>query len=1447
MKGSLLLRRVFTVSVLLAASTLATGDSRPAALDADSSGSIAQASANRPPWVRALLQRSRLLKNVHFQVPRGVYREFRRQQLDPSPSGPVGYIPAAATYELTIDSQGRTSADVTLTINVLDGHDAGSIAVLSDKLVWKDLTVRTAGGPARPIDLATADGFLQYQPDREGVVELKARTDEFGRGNANGGQANWPVLPTVVTQVKVRSDAPWEVFLKQPQQPQQSQQSQQSQNSQTTQTLRESREAGDASAQPLIAPADGKTVGAAYVPSRRVISLHWRRPRPHYRRPGRFLVSGHVAWDFQATEQRLTARLVTTNIGGPVSRLELSLPAGAENVSISGPHVREVQVTADRATVYFRGEINGRTLLNVSLRRTGTGGRTTLSGLSVASGHWTGGTVILADSEADRELLATDASGLTRRTLVGLASSASSLASGDIVGAWRITGRRWSLSSESVTLSQLAIRESIADLAHYKLTVRPDGRMMTVATFEVRNRTGQYMTVRLPRRSHVLLARVNEESRPLSPTGRDDEYLLPLIRSDASIKGLVSFPVQIVYLSPLRDSADQGRLAVPLIEIDLPIAYAFGEMHWPKAWQVRRLAGPFQRVNRYSSQTATASMDYGTASLAEGYAAEDRLAAAESAYASGDPTAGAAAGKNEAKPAGTTARSKAVLGYMGYNYWRTGQSYYREGKFDDAERALSNARKFAPDRSIRTNADRLLSNIAVLRGERSEQQMAEDDDKSSRALAKALRKGGQARNINVATRQFEVLDRGRKALAEGKEAQAQQYLQQAEVYNRRLIEQGADVREQDALLSQSRVELDRLNRKQLDKARRLSRKARELEEKGQYEEALKAVKQAQQAQSSVKTDIGASVRSKIQAGNRRIESSRIHRSQTQAPDEPGQPNAAPGSAGDLEPLGGFSDFKSKLAAQSARARALDQRLKRLARQLGKDTAGIDRTDGIEDKLSLIDRYEADLTRRDDEMNQIRRQPVQAQPELRDVQALTAPGEPLRQEERRIEGHVTQTSRTRLGLRQQEVPWYRQITYPRDWPSTQDGRFAGRAERFGFFGTGGSPEALLARERDDGWSYLAKRPATDAPTDGKTEPVTRSYDVRDLTLGGAVAAGQSPSDFASAKRNQIARLVSILRQATGVPATTTPSPNDGKPAIWLTEGQLIVRGDADVHASTRRVVGRFRRDLGPQIDIPAFETPGLDVSEPQGEIAANEGADLSDSDEFREFVAGNYSWTRLDQAETFAGNLQPVETTSSQGDGRGQPAISYTLDDLAGRLELNRGLKTKVSSWNINVSARRAEQVGASFIRGNSGLRFATVDEAQLRTLMDLELDLRGQSLAQYQQNFQDTIIGTDAWLANSMTANPSRATAEGNVLTINDNPISLEHEQFVLIDNGGTLTAVAASKLARWDTPIAPIVVAASPQTIDIPRIGRVIRFEKKLINPQDRLVLEIRYEPKGD
>lgn len=183
-----------------------------------------------------------------------------------------------------------------------------------------------------------------------------------------------------------------------------------------------------------------------------------------------------------------------------------------------------------------------------------------------------------------------------------------------------------------------------------------------------------------------------------------------------------------------------------------------------------------------------------------------------------------------------------------------------------------------------------------------------------------------------------------------------------------------------------------------------------------------------------------------------------------------------------------------------------------------------------------------------------------------------------------------------------------------------------------------------------------------------------------------------------------------------------------------------------------------------------------------------------------------------------------------------------------KLAMNLGQKVDVQSVNINADARAASALGARFQTGANGVVFAVIDDAQFRTLRQFEdrLAASGKPVAANRRR-QETIVGTDALLANGMLANITFAADRGNSLAVNGNVIDLPHHNVILINNGSYLTAVHAGAMQHWTEKPTAAPMAEAPEDIEIPRMGRLVKFEKTLVNPTDRLVLTAEYLWEGD
>jgi hypothetical protein len=254
---------------------------------------------------------------------------------------------------------------------------------------------------------------------------------------------------------------------------------------------------------------------------------------------------------------------------------------------------------------------------------------------------------------------------------------------------------------------------------------------------------------------------------------------------------------------------------------------------------------------------------------------------------------------------------------------------------------------------------------------------------------------------------------------------------------------------------------------------------------------------------------------------------------------------------------------------------------------------------------------------------------------------------------------------------------------------------------------------------------------------------------------------------------------------------------------------------------------------------------------------------------QQFIARNYDWANagtLAGGNTYTGGTMNLDGTSTlggqrvqqPGQGQGQGLVglnagagqaTITQDELLRKLIRNRGQKVTVNSVNLNADVSSAASLGVQFVAGNNDVKYALIDEAQYRTLV--ELDARnaraGKVVADNNGRVQDTIVGTDALLANGWTANVAYAGDRGNTLEVNGNSLAVPHENYVAVDNDGYLTVIRAGQMRHWterQTELMPL--AEVPQTFDAPRVGQMHKFEKSLVKPSEVLVIRVDYTWKG-
>jgi hypothetical protein len=231
--------------------------------------------------------------------------------------------------------------------------------------------------------------------------------------------------------------------------------------------------------------------------------------------------------------------------------------------------------------------------------------------------------------------------------------------------------------------------------------------------------------------------------------------------------------------------------------------------------------------------------------------------------------------------------------------------------------------------------------------------------------------------------------------------------------------------------------------------------------------------------------------------------------------------------------------------------------------------------------------------------------------------------------------------------------------------------------------------------------------------------------------------------------------------------------------------------------------------------------------------------------------GQNSW--FDSNGAAVTNSAGAQVTINAGDG----TLAVTNDATAAgnvaavlnRLRANLGQSVAVGSRNIFVDPGAARAAGIEWKNGANGVTYAVLDEGQLLSLMDIEQRVSNDAKAVAPQGDvrQDTVVGTPAFLPNGAVVSIARALDVGNTYSYIGNDVTVGHDDYLVVNNGGYLTAVKSARMRHWTAESEPVRFPGVPAAVTVPVVGRTVKFEKTLVDASDTLELVVDYSWQGD
>ena len=750
----------------------------PAAGDVAREDLVAEVLKRVPDWPQAQVE-------MPLSVYEKIVREILAGSVPPQPPQ-VAWIERLA-WRIKIAESEVIVAPVFDVVS-LPGAPPQAVRVLPMAIAWRDATV-----DGRKIDLRQdKDGWFYFDPPKSGRYRVAAKASIKRNAGAGGQRIALAAPKAALASLSVESDEAWEVWCQ-------------------------------GSPRPVVGGEKGTrgTVGLAPGES---LAVAWHRPQPPVHREARIEAESRIGWTLGEGTHQVRAVLNLRLWGGEVSELTVNLPPGADRVAIAGPDVREVQVQGTSARVFLRGAITQRTRLDVAFEspRPATG-RMVLPAFGVAGAAQRGGTVAIAGG-AGGVLLEMDSPGLVPMALADLPDETRGLLSAPAMYAYTLSGGAWEARVDLVGMSEFPVRETLADSALYTVLYRPDGHIMVKVIYEVRNRGQQYMQADLPHGAELVVARVAEQQKSLA-RGPGDTVYVPLEKSVLTTAGLISFPVEIVYLVKGEPLTKAGTFRLPLPRIDLPVAYARCALMVPEGMKVRQWQGVLRQVPAWSSETANLEFQYGT-----GHAAAPPKAVKVPRLGN-VPARGDLFGAGAPEPEPGTPEATVDLDGQGRydngiqaqmlqakNLYRAGVDSYQRGNYAKAGELFGQLIQTSPKSVEAENARKYLGNIDIAKGKDA----GAKEDRAQRATAKAVQLSQQAGNVEIREKQQEVLEQAEQALQRRDVGQAEAAYKVAVGLAERLSERGEQAREQEARVRKAKEFLGKQESARLEESKKLA-------------------------------------------------------------------------------------------------------------------------------------------------------------------------------------------------------------------------------------------------------------------------------------------------------------------------------------------------------------------------------------------------------------------------------------------------------------------------------------------------------------------------------------------------------------------------------------------------------------------------------------------------
>ncbi len=171
-----------------------------------------------------------------------------------------------------------------------------------------------------------------------------------------------------------------------------------------------------------------------------------------------------------------------------------------------------------------------------------------------------------------------------------------------ILLAFKYISHPFYIAIDVIKHEELPVLVAAIDSADYVSLRTEEGKILTKATYQVRNNFEQYLRLKLPPKSELWTTFVSGE--PIKPAkDQTGSVLVPLQKSRLRGESLTQFPVEIVYLDQKKEMNFFGAIQMDLPQVDLPVNQMTWSIYVPTDYTFFNFGGNVKQGGAVRSKT----------------------------------------------------------------------------------------------------------------------------------------------------------------------------------------------------------------------------------------------------------------------------------------------------------------------------------------------------------------------------------------------------------------------------------------------------------------------------------------------------------------------------------------------------------------------------------------------------------------------------------------------------------------------------------------------------------------------------------------------------------------------------------------------------------------------------------------------------------------------------